>query len=66
MSGYDERPWLALYREQPADCAVEFDNALDMFSAGVAQDPDAVASGTSTAASPDAISTSSATPSRAA
>ncbi|MFP5369715.1 MAG: AMP-binding protein, partial [Actinomycetes bacterium] len=43
MSDYDERPWLALYREQPADCTVEFDDALDMFRAGVAQDPDGVA-----------------------
>ena len=43
MSGYDARPWLGLYRDQPADYAVEFDNALDMFRAGVARDPDGVA-----------------------
>ena len=43
MSSYDERPWLALYGDQPADYEVEFDNALDMFRAGVAQDPSAVA-----------------------
>src|SRR3954447_8953972 len=43
MSAYDERPWLALYGDQPADYEVEFDNALDMFRAGVARDPAAVA-----------------------
>src|SRR3954464_3967765 len=43
MSAYDERPWLALYGDQPADYEVEFDNALDMFRAGVARDPSAVA-----------------------
>src|SRR5215210_3778532 len=43
MSAYDERPWLALYGDQPADYEVELDNALDMFRAGVAQDPLAVA-----------------------
>ena len=43
MSSYDERPWLALYGDQPADYEVEFDNALDMFRAGVARDPSAVA-----------------------
>ena len=43
MSAYDERPWLALYRDQPADGEVEFDNALDMFRSGVARDPSAVA-----------------------
>ncbi|MCU1670860.1 MAG: fadD [Blastococcus sp.] len=40
MSAYDDRPWLALYGDQPADYAIEFDNALDMFRAGVARDPD--------------------------
>ena len=34
MSAYDERPWLALYGDQPADYTLEFDNALDMFRAG--------------------------------
>ncbi|NEK84679.1 long-chain fatty acid--CoA ligase [Blastococcus saxobsidens] len=43
MSAYDERPWLALYGEQPADYDVEFGNALEMFRAGVARDPGAVA-----------------------
>ena len=43
MSAYDERPWLASYGDQPADYAIEFDDALDMFRAGVARDPSAVA-----------------------
>ncbi|MEX5719075.1 AMP-binding protein [Geodermatophilus maliterrae] len=43
MSVYDERPWLALYGDQPADYAVEFDDALAMYRAGVAADPDGVA-----------------------
>src|ERR687889_803431 len=43
MSAYDERPWLALYRNQPPDYEIEFDDALDMFRAGVAKDPSAVA-----------------------
>jgi long-chain acyl-CoA synthetase len=43
MSVYDERPWLALYGDQPADYELEFDNALDMFRAGVASHPDDVA-----------------------
>ncbi|TYP88555.1 AMP-binding protein [Blastococcus xanthinilyticus] len=43
MSAYDERPWLALYGDQPADYAIEFENALDMFRAGVERDPDGVA-----------------------
>ena len=43
MSAYDERPWLALYADQPPDYTLEFDNALDMFRAGVERDPDAVA-----------------------
>ncbi len=43
MTSYDERPWLTLYRDQPADYTLEFDNALDMFRAGVARDPSAVA-----------------------
>jgi long-chain acyl-CoA synthetase len=40
---YDERPWLALYGDQPADYTIEFDSALDMFRAGVARDPSGVA-----------------------
>lgn len=43
MSAYDERPWLALYNNQPADFVLEHDNALAMFRAGVARDPAAVA-----------------------
>src|SRR3954447_19399496 len=43
MSAYDERPWRAQYGDQPADYALEFDDALDMFRAGVARDPAAVA-----------------------
>ena len=43
MSAYDERPWLALYEGHPADYELEFDNALDMFRAGVARDPSATA-----------------------
>ncbi len=43
MSDYDERPWLALYGDQPADYAIEFDDALALFRAGVAKDPSAVA-----------------------
>ncbi len=43
MSDYDSRPWLALYGDQPSDYDIEFDDALDMFRAGVARDPSAVA-----------------------
>ena len=43
MSVYDDRPWLSLYNGQPADLVLEHDNALDMFRAGVARDPSAVA-----------------------
>jgi long-chain acyl-CoA synthetase len=43
VSAYDERPWLALYGDQAADYDIEFDDALDMFRAGVAKDPSAVA-----------------------
>jgi long-chain acyl-CoA synthetase len=39
MSVYDDRPWLALYGDQPADYEIEFGNALEMFRAGVARDP---------------------------
>ncbi|MGY1763959.1 AMP-binding protein [Geodermatophilus sp. SYSU D00779] len=39
MSDYDERPWLALYGDQPADYEIEFDDALSMFRAGLARDP---------------------------
>ena len=43
MSVYDDRPWLALYGDQPADKQPEFDNALEMYRAGLAADPDGVA-----------------------
>jgi long-chain acyl-CoA synthetase len=43
MSAYDERPWLALYGDQPPDYPFEFGDALEMFRAGVARDPSAVA-----------------------
>ncbi len=43
MSVYDERPWLARYGDAPADLTIEFDDALAMFRAGVAADPDGVA-----------------------
>ncbi|MGY1724977.1 AMP-binding protein [Blastococcus sp. SYSU DS0533] len=43
MSSYDDRPWLALYGDQPADYEIEFETALDMFRAGVERDPDGVA-----------------------
>ncbi|RFU20255.1 AMP-binding protein [Geodermatophilus marinus] len=39
MTGYDDRPWLALYGDQPADYDVEFGDALAMFRAGLARDP---------------------------
>jgi long-chain acyl-CoA synthetase len=39
MTTYDERPWLALYGDQPADYEIEFDDALSMFRAGLQQDP---------------------------
>ena len=43
MSDYDERPWLSLYGDQPPDKEPEFDDALQMFRAGVAADPSGVA-----------------------
>ena len=43
MTSYDDRPWLALYADQPADYALQHGNALEMFRAGVARDPSAVA-----------------------
>jgi long-chain acyl-CoA synthetase len=43
VSAYDERPWLSLYGDQPADSEIEFANALDMFREGVARDPSGVA-----------------------
>jgi long-chain acyl-CoA synthetase len=43
VSAYDERPWVALYGDEPADIDIEFDDALAMFRAGVERDPDGVA-----------------------
>ena len=43
MSGYDERPWLGVYGDQPADYPVEFDDALSMFRDGLRRDPTGVA-----------------------
>jgi long-chain acyl-CoA synthetase len=41
MGTYDERPWLARYREDyPADIEVEFPSALHMFRAALERDPD--------------------------
>ena len=41
MSVYDEKPWLSLYAEgQPAELAPEFGDALAMFMAAVARNPD--------------------------
>ena len=62
MSSYDEQPWLALYREQPADPTVDFDDALDMSAPGWRGNPMESRSGTSMAASPVGSRTSSATP----
>ena len=39
MSAYDDRPWLALYADQPVDQQLEHGNALQMFQAGLAADP---------------------------
>ena len=36
---YDNRPWLSLYGDQPADYVVEHPDALTMFRAGVTADP---------------------------
>ncbi len=43
MSAYDDRPWLGLYGDQPADMQVQYGNALEMFKAGVTADPSGVA-----------------------
>jgi len=43
VSAYDERPWLALYRGQPSDYTLEHESALEMFRAGLARDPSALA-----------------------
>jgi long-chain acyl-CoA synthetase len=43
VSAYDDRPWLANYRGQPADYTLEHDDALAMFRDGLARDPSGVA-----------------------
>ncbi|MGW0712698.1 AMP-binding protein [Streptomyces sp. NPDC002643] len=43
MSVYDQRPWLARYGDQPDELPLEHTNALEMFRAGLAADPDGVA-----------------------
>jgi long-chain acyl-CoA synthetase len=43
VTAYDDRPWLALYGDQPPDYPIEFDSALDMFRAGLARDPAGIA-----------------------
>ena len=43
MSAYDDRPWLSLYGDQPADMQPEFGDALEMFRAGLAADPSGTA-----------------------
>ncbi|MEW2398099.1 AMP-binding protein [Streptomyces sp. NPDC046862] len=43
MSVYDQRPWLALYGDQPGEFPLDHTNALEMFRAGLAADPDGVA-----------------------
>src|SRR3954469_15206669 len=43
MSIYDDRPWLGLYGDQPADKEPEHRNALEMFRAGLAADPSGAA-----------------------
>ena len=43
MSGYDDLPWLALYGDQAAEKDIEHPDALSMYRAGLAADPDGVA-----------------------
>ena len=43
MSAYDDRPWLGLYGDMPADMQPEFGDALEMFRAGLAADPSGIA-----------------------
>lgn len=43
MTAYDDKPWLALYGDQPANYEVEFADALAMYRAGAQKDPGAVA-----------------------
>ena len=43
MSAYDELPWLGVYDGQPAELPPEHPDALTMYRAGLAADPDGVA-----------------------
>jgi len=43
VSIYDQKPWLGLYGDQAAVKQAEYGNALEMFQAGVAADPDGAA-----------------------
>ncbi len=43
MSVYDERPWLGRYADTPPDTIPEHVNALEMYRAGLEQDPDGTA-----------------------
>jgi long-chain acyl-CoA synthetase len=40
VSVYDDRPWLGLYGDQPPEIVAAHPNALEMFAAGLAADPD--------------------------
>ena len=40
MTAYDDRPWLARYGDQRPDYEIEHPDALTMFRAGLAADPD--------------------------
>ncbi|VXC56889.1 class I adenylate-forming enzyme family protein [Nocardioides sp. AX2bis] len=43
MSAYDDKPWLALYDGQPTEMPPAYPDALTMYRAGLAADPDGVA-----------------------
>ena len=43
MSAHDDRPWLGLYGDQPADLQPEHSDALRMFREGLAADPSGTA-----------------------
>ena len=43
MTAYDERPWLGLYGDLPADVELEHPHALAMFRSGLEADPDGAA-----------------------
>ncbi len=39
MTGYEERTWLRLYGDKPADYEVEYTDALAMFPSSLASRP---------------------------